>query len=218
MESSERRYAGWGLLLILALGVGLRWHHLLDRSIWFDEAFTWRMIEYPFGDMLRRTTLDNTPPLYYVLLLGWSECFGDSPLALRSLSVVMGGVAIIAMFLFVREATTWAGRPDVEQSAKGRGTESALLAALLVAISAFQIRWSWDARPYALGAALVLLSSWALFRALRTREHAGHWWCGYAFLAVMFAYTHYFALFSLVVQAGFALYVLSANLSPGESR
>ena len=171
VDKSRDRYTGWALAVVLALGVGVRWYYVADRSIWFDEAFSWRMIQYPFGEMFRRMALDNAPPLYYLLLKSWCACFGDSLPALRSLSVVMGGVTILAMFLFVRAATASLARADIERRANDRrGSEAALFAAMFVALSVFQIRWSWDARPYALGAALALLSSWALFRALWAGE------------------------------------------------
>ncbi len=206
---STKRHTGWWLVLVLALGAGLRLYHLTDRSIWFDEAFSWRMIQYPLGEMLHRIALDNSPPLYFVLLKYWSACFGDSLLALRSLSVVMGVASILAMFLFVRAASTLGGRDDCGERADGsRGAEPALFAAMLVAISALQIRWSWDVRPYALGGALAILSSWALFRALHAGRDSRRWWYAYAVLAVLFAYTHYFALLGIAAQAAFVLYVL----------
>jgi hypothetical protein len=264
MERSPDRYTGWALVVVLALGVGIRWCYIADRSIWFDEAFSWRMIQGTFCEMFHRITLDNTPPLYYILLRYWCACFGDSLWGLRSLGVLMGGVSVLAMFLFVRAATTLPAGVGAEgRLADSRGSETALFAALLVAISAFQIRWSWDARPYTLGTALALLSSWALFRALWAGEQPPgatggvpasvlatgwhwrfarqwllstgsklpvapvrlarqwllrtgsklpvaplRWWYAYVALAVLFAYTHYFALFALAAQAGFVLYVL----------
>jgi hypothetical protein len=219
MDSRRDRYTRWALAVVIALGLGLRWYHIADRSIWFDEAFTWRMIQYPFCEMLRRIALDNSPPLHFVLLKYWAACFGDSLPALRSLSVVMGGVTILAMFLFVRAATASLARANIERRANDdRGSEVALFAAMFVAISAFQIRWSWDARPYALGAALALLSSWALLRALWSGEPSRRWWCLYAALTVLFAYTLYFALFTVAAQAGFVLYVLLRGAEGGARR
>lgn len=219
MDWIRNRSASIALALVIGLGAALRWHQLTARSIWFDEAFTWRMIQYSLGEMLRRIALDNSPPLYFILLKYWSACFGDSLLALRSLSVVLGCVAILAMFLFVSAATTSPlfGGPG-RRGGDGRGTEAGLFAAVLMAISAFQIRWAWDARPYALGTALALLSSWALVRALGAERATRRWWCAYAGLTILFAYTHYFALFAIVAQGAVVVYVLVHDTpGPGQN-
>ena len=230
---------GWWLALVVALGVVLRLYHLTDRSIWFDEAFTWRMIQFPFGEMLRRSTLDNCPPLYYVLLKCWVACFGDSLIG-ALLDECFDGCGEHRRDVPVRArpcarpcARPWRGRArgrargrgaavraaehDGEQAGavEDRGLGAALFAAALVAVSAFQIRWSWDARPYALGAALAILSSWALFGTLAAREHDRRWWCAYAALAVMLLFTHNFAVFTVAAQAGFVLYILLRRRGEG---
>src|SRR5690349_14458390 len=51
---------------ILILGAGIRTYGLGTRSFWTDEAFTWRMIEFPVGEMLVRISQDNHPPLYFL--------------------------------------------------------------------------------------------------------------------------------------------------------
>lgn len=194
--------------IIVAGGLALRLYRLCDRSIWFDEAFSWRLIKYPLGEMLRRVTLDNNLPLYFVLLKGWIGCFGDSALAMRLLSVLLGAAAIVAMFAFVREACQWSSNLRPARYSARRQLDAALLAAALVAVSALQIRWSWDVRAYSLGGLLALVASWSLLRALRSSDRSGRWWFTYAVSAVLFVYTHYFALFTLAVQGVLALYVL----------
>jgi mannosyltransferase len=138
---------------------------------------------------------DNSPPLYYLLLKVWMGLFGDTPLALRSLSVLLGGATVFGAWLFAREAF---GRSS-------RGKEIALLAAALVALSVFQIRYAWEVRPYALGTALAALSSWALFRALHAPRRAVQPWLLYASLALLLLYTHNYALFSVAAQGLFTL-------------
>lgn len=215
MKWTRNRVVGVGLILIFLLGMQFRWSCLTDRSIWFDEAFSWRMVQYPLGEMIERISLDNSPPLYFVLLKYWSATFGDSLLALRSLSALLGGTTIIAMFMFVRAATAWSAPNGVsDEGQDGWQWEAALAAAFLVAISPFQVRWSWDIRPYALGTALSLFSSWALFRALPSSGGRTRWWHVYTVVTVLFMYTHYFALFQVLAQALFVSYVL---LHPSEA-
>src|SRR6185437_16752126 len=124
------------LLFILGGAVALRCYHLADRSLWFDEAFCWRLMQFPFGEMIRRVGLDNHPPLYFILLYGWSGLFGDSVWALRSLSVLLGCLTILGVYLFVVEAF---GRDDSSGAATGSNRLSArstaLMAACFVAVS-----------------------------------------------------------------------------------
>lgn len=58
---------------------------------------------------------------------------------------------------------------------------------------------------YALGAVLASFSSWALLRALFAGKPRLWHWLLYWLLALCFAYTHYYALFTLVTHAAFVV-------------
>lgn len=199
------------LAAIVLAGMALRFYQLADRSLWFDEAFSWRIIQFPYLELLHRIGHDNHPPLYFILLEGWAAVFGESAFALRSLSVLFGGLTILGAYLFAVEAfgrDLWTGESSGEFRVRGRGI--GLLSAALVAVSALQIRYSWEARMYALAAALTVFSSWALFRALRTPSRLRRWLL-YGLLALMLAYTHYYGLFTLAAQAVFTAGFLLAR-------
>ncbi len=197
--------------LIVLAGAAVRVYPLSERSFWFDEAFTWRLIDYPWLEMLERASRDNSPPFYYFLLKAWSEVFGTSPVALRSLSLVFGLLTVVGTYLFCVEAfgrqPSTADGPTVDAVSVSRAEGIGLLAAALVAVSALQIRYSWEARMYALAAALTVFSSWALLRALAGGSHWRHWLL-YAFLAMLLAYTHYYGLYTLAGQAAFTVFFL----------
>jgi uncharacterized membrane protein len=196
-----RRY-GLLLCLITALGVAVRAYHLSSKSFWFDEAFSWRLIQFPFFEMLARTAQDNHPPLYFILLKAWAALFGTSEFALRGFSVLCGGVTVVAMYAFMREA--FVRREPLDGTPPdANGKEPSLLVAGLVALSAFQIYWSREVRMYTLGTALAALSSWALFWALKAPTQSLKRWTVCGLLALSFAYTHYYALFSLAAEAVF---------------
>ncbi len=203
------------LAVIIFLGLVLRIHQLTDRSLWFDEAFSWRLIQFPFLEMLQRVGLDNHPPLYFILLKVWAAIFSDSALALRSLSILFGGLTIFGTYLFALEAfgkdLLPAGTNDGLQP-HGRGI--GLLAAGLVALSAFHIRYSQELRMYTMAATLAVFSSWALFRALQPPSRLGRWLL-YGLFALLLAYTHYYGLFTLAAQAVFiaALILVRARWS-----
>jgi hypothetical protein len=196
------------LCVITLVGLVFRIYQLADRSLWFDEAFAWRLLQFPFGEMLQRVGRDNHPPWYFIFLKGWAVVFGDSAFALRSLSILFGGLTILGTYFFATEAfgddlrTT---EPNADLRMRGRGI--GLVAAALVAMSAFQIRYSQELRMYAMATALAIFSSWALFRALRPPSRLRRWLL-YGLFALLLAYTHYYGLFTLGSQAVFVAVVL----------
>ena len=191
------------LTAIVALASALRCWRLDDRALWFDEAFSWRLTRFDWGEMLHRAALDNNPPLYYLLLKLWTACFGESAAGMRGLSVLCGAAASVATYLLVEEAYRYGDSPRSLPAGRARWT--ALLAAALAATSVLQIRWSWETRMYSLGAALAALSSWLLVRALHARPGGLRAWLLYSLAALAFAYTHTFALLSLTGQVVFAV-------------
>lgn len=172
------------LILVIMAGTGVRAYQLTARSLWFDEAFSWRLIQFPLRDMLRRAAADVHPPLYYLLLKGWRVVFSDSLLAMRSFSVMLAAVTIAAAYLLAASAF--------------RSRTAGLAAAAFIAAAPFQIQYAWEARMYTLGTALALLSTWALLRAVRTAQW--RYALLYSLLAAAFAYTHYYAFFTLAAH------------------
>jgi 4-amino-4-deoxy-L-arabinose transferase-like glycosyltransferase len=78
---------------------------------------------------------DTNPPLYYLLLNGWTRLFGTGDVALRLLSVVFSLAALPLLW-------TLAGRAG--------GRPAALPAALLFAVSPLAIYYSTEGRMYSL--------------------------------------------------------------------
>ncbi len=179
------------LVAILLLGVAIRAYHVTARSLWFDEAFSWRLVQFDIPELLTRDAADVHPPLYYIFLKGWGSVFGTSLLALRSFSITAAAATIAAAYLFAASAS--------------RSRTTGLVAAAAVAFSGWQIQFGWEARMYTLGTALALFSSWALLRALRAQPQRLGWWLLYAALGTAFIYTHYYALFTVAAQGIFVI-------------
>jgi 4-amino-4-deoxy-L-arabinose transferase-like glycosyltransferase len=78
---------------------------------------------------------ESSPPLYYMALGAWIDCFGSSEAALRSLSAVASIIAIVLVY----RLGSW-----LFDSKHG------LLAAALFALSATEIYYAQEARCYAL--------------------------------------------------------------------
>lgn len=188
----------WGGVALGVVVAVLAWK-LSDigaRYLWFDEAFSWRLTRFPWAEMIARDARDVHPPLYYLVLKPWTLALGDSAVALRGLSVAWFVVALIAADRLAREAGDRDAGP---------------IAVLLLSSGAFLLRYVQEARMYTQLLALLLVSSWALLRALRGGRRATAWWAAFALSAAAMAYTHYLGLFSLVAQGVFVAGLLTAR-------
>jgi mannosyltransferase len=198
---SWKQFTPWALTGILVLALGLRLLHLTDRSLWFDEAFSWRLLQFPFREFLTRAAADVHPVLYYILLRWWAELLAQvgidlSLFWLRFPSVLLsvGTVAAVA----------WAGRVLF------RSWWAGLAAALLTAVNGFHIQYAWEARMYALGTLLLALAFGLLLHCSRERVRSWAWWYALTGGAVIGAllHTHYYTLFSVAALGLFTILFL----------
>ena len=139
---------------MIPLGLGLRLVRLTFQPFWWDEGYSVWFATHPVSRMLALTAQDIHPPLYYALLRGWTLLLGTGPVALRLLSVVIGTLAIPAVYL--------AGRRLFGSR------RTALLAAALLAINPLHIYYSQEVRMYGLVALLstaILAAAWRMFDA-----------------------------------------------------
>jgi hypothetical protein len=91
---STTRWLLLAFLLVLLAAFALRMWHLNTQPIWHDEGWSIRAMRDPFT-----TPDDNTPFLYYLSgHLLWRAGAGESPLAFRYVSVLIG-LATVALAL-----------------------------------------------------------------------------------------------------------------------
>ena len=169
-----------GIGVVLAVAVVLRF--VTQSDLWLDEALTVNVSRLPLGDISEWLRHDGAPPLYYWLLHGWTEVFGTSPVAVRSLS----GVFSVATLPFAY----FAGR-------RLGGRTVGWAAVLLLAASPFAIRFATEARMYSLVMLLVVLGYLALVRALE-RPSLGRLACVAAVVAALL-YTQYWSMYLIAV-------------------
>ncbi|MCZ7542879.1 MAG: glycosyltransferase family 39 protein [Anaerolineae bacterium] len=144
-----RRRALAVMVAVLLLAAFLRFHDLDAQSFWNDEGNSARIIERTPALIVEAAAGDIHPPLYYLLLAGWRLPAGFSAFALRSFSVMCG--------LFTVALTFALGRRLFDRTV-------GVLGALVVALHAFQVYYSQEARMYALMAALAAGSMYAWVR------------------------------------------------------
>ncbi len=181
------------LVVAVALGAGVRLVGLTVQSLWLDELFSvvFSRSELAVAEIVRVYADDVHPVGYPLLLHGWLVVFGDTDLAARSLSAVLGVLGIVVVFGAARRLG---------------GPEMGAIAALLVAVNPMHIEYSQEARSYA----LVFLLAAASFAALVELVHRPRWRSAVAYGAATAAaaHVHYYALVMLLGQAAAAAAVL----------
>lgn len=189
-ENSLRRISPSLVLLIVLLGTFvLRVFRLDVQSLWYDEAFSVYLAHFSVAEITARTAADIQPPLYYYLLHYWIALAGDSEFAVRFVSLLFGTLTIPLLYVAARRLFN---------------STVALTGALLAMLAPLYVWYSQEARMYTLITFLLLLSSYALLRALEPGNRRA-WWAVFALANIAAAYTHYFAFVLIVFQVGWAI-------------
>ena len=194
-----------GLLLlpVILLAWALYLHNLEAKSLWFDELGTLTCAAWDgtWADAMRRSLTDLAlpkPPLYF-LLTRLFLALGGRVLFLRLPAALWATLTIPLVYAL-------AGR--LLNGAAGRG--AGLLAALLLALAPFYVRYGQEARMYTMLTFLALLSLYLFVRAVRAGTWG--WWLAFALASAANLYVHLFALLPLGVMA---LYAGGLFLRPG---
>jgi mannosyltransferase len=162
--STPAKWWLWALLSCTLLGGVLRFAALEAKTLWLDEAFSLWMAQHDLPSLLQwLVRIDHHPPLYYVLLHLWIALhtwiggIGDSPSALRSLSALTSTLAIPLYALAARRLA---------------GAQVGIVAALLLTLAPFHVRYGQETRMYGLLILAVALLFFALAHLLVTDETA----------------------------------------------
>ncbi len=138
----------------MALGGFLRFYRIGSKGLWLDESFSVWLGRRPVVEMLGwLVSIDQHPPLYYTLLHFWMTLTGgggDDVTSVRTLSALFGVLTIPVVYLLGRRLTD--------------DDKVGLLAALILAVSPFHVRFAQEARMYTLLALNASLALYALAR------------------------------------------------------
>ncbi len=170
------------LALITLVGTALRLHAITAKSFWLDEGISVEIARLPwqqFFFVLRHREANMM--LYYLLLRFWLA-MGSGEGFIRGLSVLFSVATVPVLYAL---------------GARLFGRSSGLLAALLLAINAYHIRYAQEARGYALVVFFAALASWLLVRNLQEPSSAR--WGAYTVVSALAVYSHFFG--ALIVLA-----------------
>ncbi|HLD86803.1 MAG TPA: glycosyltransferase family 39 protein [Candidatus Nanoarchaeia archaeon] len=192
---SDKRLTPFLLLAILLCAALLRLHHIGESGYNEDESFSIQLASQKPGAILSNIEDEPHPPLYYLLLHYWMGMFGISPTSTRSLSVFFGVASIFLMY--------WMGRLLFDE-------ETGIIAALVLALSAFHIAHSQESRMYSLMVMLTLASMIFFIKIIRecSNRHLGF----YLASSILLLYTHIYGIFIILSQSVYAA-LISLNAS-----
>jgi len=189
----------WPFLLLFVAGL-VRFVGLGRESIWLDEVTSLQIARLDPRSIVEWAAADVHPPLYYLTLHAWLR-FGESEVALRSLSALLGTLTVLVQYVLARRLL---------------GSRVAILAALMLALAPLHVWYSQETRMYVMLTLLSLLAAYWLLRALDSELYAASApsgptdlrWLGYALTGILALYTHYFAIIALFFANVFAAWRL----------
>ncbi len=209
------------IVLLLSFGIFFRVANLDRKPYWGDESLTSQRISGYIDREFKSIVLQNDPmtagelqnyqrpnankdlkdvmyalanhgehpPLYYLMARFWMQLFPNIVATPRSLSSLISLAAMPCLYLLCLELFEL--------------SSVAWIAVGLLAISPIQVIYAQEARQYSLWTVTILLSSWALFRAIRLNSKAT--WRWYTLTLFLLLYTH---LISVIIVAVHGVYIL----------
>jgi len=171
------------LAVITGAAAVLRFHSLAAKSFWFDEGVSVaiaRLDWYNFARILWRREANMS--LYYLLLHYWLH-FGGSEFFVRSLSVLFAIASVPVIYLL---------------GCYLLDSRIGLIAAALLAVNAYHVQYSQDARSYSLMVLLCLLSSLYFLRCVH--EPARRNRLPYVVISALAIYAQFFSGLLVVAQ------------------
>jgi 4-amino-4-deoxy-L-arabinose transferase-like glycosyltransferase len=165
---------------ILPIALLLRLVHLQQKSFWHDEWYSIGVARLNWPTFVHLiANREANMVLYYALLRFWMR-FGESEVFIMILSVLFGLAALPVVWAIGNRLF---------------GGRVGLIAAFLLAVNAFHIKYSQEVRGYSL---LVLLAALSVFFFVRGIEQPSRkTWIMYGLVTTLAIYTHLFGVFLL---------------------
>jgi hypothetical protein len=188
------------LAALIGLAYTLQVYALNRQDLWGDEAVSALVLKHDAAQILAGQVDPFHPPLYFLLLRGWTRLAGGTEFAIRYLSLM--GMLIGVAFI---------GR------AAGAALDSslALFALILAAVAPFMVYYAQEARMYGVAMAFNAGALWAAIAAVRranlpTQKGFCPVWIAFALLALGTVYAHYLSFLHLLGIA-FGLFIAWAR-------
>ena len=173
-------------------------NNYVTRGFWGDEAWTALISRLSIPEILQVTGQDFHPPLYYLLVHGFMQIFGENEW-IRLLSTVFFLLTLIPVYFLVKKLIN---------------KTAAWVSTVLVAFSPILFIYALEARSYALLTLMSVLTTLFFWQAVslspksnKPKAKNSKFWIIYALLASLGIYTHYYMWFILASHGVYWLLV-----------
>ncbi|NLO40181.1 MAG: DUF2141 domain-containing protein [Ruminiclostridium sp.] len=176
---------------IMAAGTVLLFTGITNESLWYDESYTGALVRRTMADIIRITSGDNHPPLYYLMLRVFTLIFGNTVFSLRAFSVI--GALLLASL-------------GIGPVRRALGERVGILYTILSLTMPITIAMAQEARMYTWAAFLVTGS--ALYGYFSYEEGKFKDWVLFCVFSVAAALTHYYALLAVIIICALVLLMM----------
>jgi len=183
---SHRAALVWTAIAIAAVG-GVILRFFASSPMWLDEALSANIADLSPSAMVEALRHDGHPILYYLLLGWWTDLFGGSDFAARSLSGVFSIAAVPILWTVAR---------------RRHGAEVARYTLALALAAPFLMRYGTEARMYSMLVFFVALG-WLMLDRVGPDPSFGRL-APVALVAAVLVNTHYWT-FWLIASVGLVL-------------
>ena len=183
------------LILVVLAGAGLRLFHLGTTSMWFDEAYSWHLAHQSAAKIIELAKIDNTPPVYHLLLRFWLNLGAKSDFEVRLIAALFGILSIWMTYKLGKEIF---------------GRTVGLTAAFISAVSFQLVRYAQENRMYSLQCLLALISVYCFILMLK-KTSGSLPYLGWLLSNILNFYNHLFTVFLLFGQWIYFLLYLKRN-------
>lgn len=175
------------LMPVMTLYLALAFFQIDNQSLWTDEVISLNFAVS--AEPISSIWFSSQCPLYYVLLRVWTKVAGTTELALRSLSAILGALAVSLIYAI---------------GLKLFNRRTAAIAALLLATSPFFVWYSQEVRYINLMLATSLLATYSFYRAVSGGRFG--WWVGYGAASILAVFSFVSVIFLFLAHGLFLLW------------
>ena len=183
------------LIMIIAIITRI---DFLQNALWYDEACSWVISKKKSWLEIIKHLLNidlQHSPIYFLFLNIWMKIFGDSPIALRSLSLIISILTIPMIYMVSKEFLP--------------KKESLLITSLISSLPPI-IVFSMEIRMYPMAIFLVLLSLYNLIKFEKTNQSKNLIYLTLINLLLIYTYTGAI-LYTLTLMICYSIYKLNDN-------